>query len=155
MPQFIYTRRVEFSETDMAGIVHFANFYKWMEEAEGEYRRSLGLSIMQPAGDGSYIGWPRISASCTFERPLTYEDEFQVRLDIERIGVKSVTFAAEFWKGDQRIAWGRVKTACCICRPNAPLVSIEIPEDQRAVLHESEELNQKRDQTHAMEVERS
>jgi YbgC/YbaW family acyl-CoA thioester hydrolase len=151
MPQFVFTRRVEFSETDMAGIVHFANFYKWMEEAEGEYRRSLGLSIIRPRGDGSYIGWPRISASCTFERPLVYEDEFEVRLDIERVGVKSVSFTAEFWKGDQRVAYGRVKTACCICRPHAPLVSIEIPEEQRAVLHESEELKLKRDQSLAPE----
>jgi YbgC/YbaW family acyl-CoA thioester hydrolase len=155
MPQFVFTRRVEFSETDMAGIVHFANYYKWMEEAEGEFRRSLGLSIMQPRGDGSCIGWPRISASCTFERPLVYEDEFQVRLDIERIGVKSVTFAAEFWKGDQRVAYGRVKTACCICRPNAPLMSIEIPEDQRAVLHESEELKHNRDQSRVPEKDGS
>lgn len=140
MPQFITTRRVEFSETDMAGIVHFANFYRWMEEAEGEYRRSLGLSIMEPRDDGSYLGWPRVSASCTFERPLFYEDIIQVRLDIERIGVKSVTFYVEFWKSDQRVAYGRIKTACCICRPNAPLESVAIPDNQLAVLHESEEL---------------
>lgn len=144
MPQFIYTRRVEFSETDMAGIVHFANFYRWMEEAEGEYRRSLGMSIMEPRGDGSYLGWPRVSASCTFERPLTYEDVVEVRLDVERIGVKSVSFYVEFWKGDQRVAHGRIKTACCLCRPNAPLVSVAIPDHQRAVLRESDELLQKR-----------
>ncbi|MBX3437607.1 MAG: acyl-CoA thioesterase [Planctomycetaceae bacterium] len=140
MPQFIATRRVEFSETDMAGIVHFANFYRWMEEAEGEYRRSLGLSIMEPREDGSYLGWPRVSASCSFERPLTYLDVVQLRLDVERIGVKSVSFYIEFWKADQRVAYGRIKTACCICRPNAPLESVAIPEYQLAVLHESEEL---------------
>ena len=33
----------------MAGIVHFANFYRWMEETEHEYFRSLGLSD-EPAG---------------------------------------------------------------------------------------------------------
>ncbi len=144
MPQFIHTRRVEFSETDMAGIVHFANFYRWMEEAEGEYRRSLGISIIEPQDDGSYLGWPRVSATCTFEKPVTYEDQVQVRLDIERIGVKSVTFAVEFWKSDQRVAHGRLKTACCICRPNSPLESVAIPDNQLAVLHESEELHARR-----------
>lgn len=140
MPQFIVSRRVEFAETDMAGIVHFANFYKWMEETEHEYFRSLGLSIMERRDDGTYIGWPRVSASCSFEKPAFYEDILQVRLDIERIGVKSLTLVVEFWKGDQRIASGRMKTACCICRPDATLESIAIPESYLNKLNESDEL---------------
>lgn len=141
MPQFIATRRIEFAETDMAGIVHFANFYKWMEEVEHEYFRSLGLSIMQRRDDGTYIGWPRVSASCSFEKPAFYEDMLQVRLDIERIGVKSLTLLIEFWRGDQRIAAGRMKTACCLCGADATLESIPIPDDYLAKLNESEELN--------------
>jgi acyl-CoA thioester hydrolase len=35
-------RRVEFSETDMAGIVHYSNFFRYMEAAEHEFFRSLG-----------------------------------------------------------------------------------------------------------------
>ena len=63
LAQFISTRRVEFADTDMAGIIHFANYYRYMEEAEHSFFRSLGLSIMQPQPDGSVIGWPRVSAS--------------------------------------------------------------------------------------------
>jgi len=137
MPQFIANRRVEFSETDMAGIVHFANFYKWMEETEHEYFRSLGLSIMQRREDGSYIGWPRVSASCTFERPAYYEDLLQVRLDIERIGVKSLTLVVEFWKNDERVATGRMKTACCLCGVDTPLESIPIPDNYLEQFKES------------------
>ncbi len=142
MPQFIATRRVQFSETDMAGIVHFSNFYRWMEETEHEFFRSLGFAIMEPHDDGTYLGWPRVSASCTFERPLTYDDEFQVRLDIERIGVKSVTYVMEFWQ-EERIAHGRLKTACCICGAHAKIESIVIPESYLAVLKESDELPRK------------
>ena len=40
---FITHRRVEFSDTDMAGIVHFANFYRYMEQAEHDFFRSLGF----------------------------------------------------------------------------------------------------------------
>lgn len=57
--QFITTRRVEFADTDMAGIIHFANYYRYMEEAEHAFFRSLGLRIMQSQPDGSVIGWPR------------------------------------------------------------------------------------------------
>ncbi len=134
MSQFITTRRVEFAETDMAGIVHFANFYKWMEEAEHQFFRLLGLSIMQKREDGTYIGWPRVSATCTFEKPAYYEDELEVRLEIERIGVKSLTFEVQFWKGETRIAYGRMKTACCICGIEGSLESIEMPESYRTML---------------------
>lgn len=140
MPQFIANRRVEFSETDMAGIVHFANFYKWMEETEHEYFRSLGLSIMEKREDGSYIGWPRVSATCSFERPAFYEDILQVRLDIERIGVKSLTMVIEFWKDNVRVASGRMKTACCLCGVDAPLESIPIPDNYLDKLKESPDL---------------
>ncbi|MCA9078307.1 MAG: acyl-CoA thioesterase [Planctomycetaceae bacterium] len=139
MPQFIATRRVQFSETDMAGIVHFSNFYRWMEETEHEYYRSLGLSIMEANDDGTYLGWPRVSASCTFERPLTYDDEFEVRLDVERIGVKSINYVMEFWQ-EQRLAYGRLKTACCICGAHARIESIVIPDRYLAVIKESDEL---------------
>ena len=142
MPQFIATRRVQFSETDMAGIVHFSNFYRWMEETEHEYYRSLGLSIMEATDDGSYLGWPRVSASCTFERPLTYDDEFEVRLDVERIGVKSINYVIEFWQ-EQRLAYGRLKTACCICGAHARIESIAIPDRYLDVIKESDDLPSK------------
>ncbi len=136
MPRFTTTRRVQFAETDMAGIVHFANFYRWMEEAEHEFFRSLGLSVLERRTDGSIIGWPRVSASCSFERPAFYGDVLEVHLDIERIGVKSLTFDVVFWKGDTRIAYGRMKTACCLCGVEGTLESIDIPENDRRALSE-------------------
>ena len=42
---FRTTRRVEFADTDMAGIVHFANFFRYMEAAEVEFLRARGLSV--------------------------------------------------------------------------------------------------------------
>lgn len=125
--QFITTRRVEFADTDMAGIIHFANYYQYMEEAEHAFFRSLGLSIMQSQPDGSVIGWPRVSASCSFEAPAYFEDELEVRLKVARKGVKSLNYEIEFWRGTTRLAHGKLKTVCCVCRLGQPLVSIAIP----------------------------
>jgi YbgC/YbaW family acyl-CoA thioester hydrolase len=139
MPHFVTRRRVEFADTDMAGIVHFANFYKWMEEAEHEYFRSLGLSIMEPAGEGKYIGWPRVSASCSFERPIFYEDVIELRVTVERIGVKSITYQVEIWREADRIAHGRMKVACCLCGLDHTLESVAIPEGYLSKLPRQEE----------------
>jgi YbgC/YbaW family acyl-CoA thioester hydrolase len=111
----------------MAGIMHFANYYKFMEETEHAYFRSLGLSIMHHLGPEQVIGWPRVSTQCTYEAPSYYDDLLQVHLNVERIGVKSVTYQLEFYRAGKRTAHGRMKTACCICKAQGKLESIPIP----------------------------
>ena len=78
-------RRIEFYETDMAGIVHFSNFFRFMESTEHAFFRSLGLSLHRGglAGEGSQggmSGWARVGAECEFRRPLFYMDEVEVEL---------------------------------------------------------------------------
>ncbi len=135
-PQFISHRRVEFSDTDMAGIIHFSSYYRYMEEAEHAFFRSLGLSIMLKQPDGKVIGWPRVSAQCTFEAPARFEDMLEIRVFVERKGVKSLTIRYEFWRDSARIAHGRMKTACCLCGHDVPLVSIPIPSEIESRIQE-------------------
>ena len=137
-PQFVTHRRVEFSDTDMAGIIHFTSYYRYMEEAEHAFFRSLGLSVMQKQDAHTVIGWPRVSSACTYESPARFEDVLEIRVAVERKGVKSLTMTYEFWNGPKRVAHGRMKIACCICRHDAPLESIPIPDDFDSVIFEAE-----------------
>ena len=59
MSEFTLRRRVNFYEVDQAGIVHFSNYYRYMEEAEYGLWRSAGISL-EPAGDYAF---PRVAAS--------------------------------------------------------------------------------------------
>ncbi len=59
--EFKAVRRVEFSETDMAGIMHYSNYFRFMETAEHAFFRSLGLSIFR-TGDPP-VSWTRVHAS--------------------------------------------------------------------------------------------
>ena len=54
-------RRIEFAETDMAGIAHFSSFFRYMEEVEHAYFRSLGISVVHQQDNGQ-LSWPRVSA---------------------------------------------------------------------------------------------
>src|SRR6478672_494521 len=98
MPLFTTTRRVQFSETDMAGIVHFANFFRWMEETEHAYFRTLGFKIVNKEPDGQVIGWPRVSCSCSYSAPARYDELIDCRLEVERVGHRSLTYQIEFWR---------------------------------------------------------
>ena len=130
---FHTTRRIEFADTDMAGIVHFANFFRFMEAAEVEFLRSRGLSVSMP-WDGGRIGFPRVAASCDFVRPVTFQDVVDVAVSIVKIGRKSVTYGFEFSKDGEVVARGQVSSVCCRVHPDHTLESMEIPPTFRAKL---------------------
>ena len=131
-----YIRRVAFAETDMAGIVHFANFFRYMEEAEHAFFRSVGHRISEAQPDGSVIGWPRVSATCSYQAPALYEDELTVEAIVERIGPKSLTFRYEFFRDRTPLATGSMKIVCCRFRPGEPIEPIAIPRPFADVIDE-------------------
>ncbi len=118
-------RRVQFYETDMAGIVHFSWFFRYMEEAEHAMWREAGLSI---AG-GSGVAWPRIEASFDFHRPLKFEDEFEVHLRIVGKDARTIRYEGVISKDGARIASGRMTIKCVSRTPGEPMRSIDIPPD--------------------------
>ena len=133
MQPFHSRRRVEFSDTDMAGMMHFANFFRFMESAEAEFWRSLGLSVAWQTG-GERLGFPRVAASCDYMRPARFEDVLDIVVTVEAVGTKSVTFAFEITRGDEVLARGKISAVCCRARPGQPLESVPIPDEIRAKL---------------------
>jgi len=127
------TRRVEFVDTDMAGIVHFSNFFRYMESVEVEFLRSRGLSV-KLEWEGIRLGFPRVAASCDFVRPVSFQDEMDITLTLQKIGRKSVTYGFEFRKEGELIARGQVSTVCCRVQPDRQLESVEIPATLRELL---------------------
>src|SRR6185295_13859024 len=95
--EFKVTRRVEFSETDMAGIVHFSNFFRYMESAEHGFFRSLGFSISTSQIDPP-VGWPRVHAECDYRQPLKFEDEFEIHMLVSDKKSKSLSYEFHFTK---------------------------------------------------------
>ena len=120
------SRRVQFSETDAAGLVHFSNFLRYFEDAEHALWRSAGLSIHP---ENSPIGWPRVSASCEYHRPLKFEQEFEIGLQIIEMTSRTITYAGEITSNGERIATGSWKIACVSRLADGRLKSAEIPAD--------------------------
>jgi acyl-CoA thioester hydrolase len=128
--EFEITRFVEFSETDAAGIMHFSNFFRFMESAEHAFFRSLGLSLAHRR-NGLEIGLPRVHAECDYALPLRVEDEVRVRLLVERVGRSSVTYQFRFNRVNgsslQEVARGRVIAAFVKRGPNGAFKSVPLP----------------------------
>jgi len=115
---YVQARTVEFSETDMAGIVHFANFFRWMEAAEHAFFRSMGLSVHGHTAEGMY-GWARVHAACDYRAPLRYEDEVEVKILVREKRPSAITYEHVFTRtapGDrEEVARGTI-TAVCVGR---------------------------------------
>jgi len=124
MSEYRFRRRVQFYETDVAGIVHFSWFFRYMEEAEHALWREAGLSIHPPDSD---IGWPRIASSFEFFRPLRFEDEFDVHLRVAEMTKKTIRYECTLKKGDDKIASGSMTIACVRKKPT--MQGIEIPDE--------------------------
>lgn len=129
---FHYSRRVQFAETDLAGIVHFSWTFRYMEEAEHALWRAAGLSV---AGEG--LAWPRVSAHAQYRHPLRFEDEIDVKVRAG-FGRRKIEYAFEISHGDTIAAVGGMTGVCIRANTGGPLEAIEIPpyvqERLRAVL---------------------
>ncbi|NUO80839.1 acyl-CoA thioesterase [candidate division KSB1 bacterium] len=127
MPYEFHTqRRIEFCDTDMAGVVHFSRFFIFMETAEHEFLRSLGTSVAAQL-DGMQLGWPRLAVSCEYLSPAKFEDVLDIHLRVTRKGTKSLTYKFEISTGGRPVACGQVSAACCICHPAKGFQAIPIP----------------------------
>ena len=120
------SRLVQFSETDAAGLVHFSNFFRYFEDAEHVLWRGAGLSIHP---ENSPIGWPRVTASCEFHRPLKFEQEFTVVVRIAEMTTRTIEYAGEIIRNDQRVATAKWKIACVTRFPDGTMKSAQIPSD--------------------------
>ena len=135
---FHYGRRVQFAETDLAGIVHFSWMFRYMEEAEHAAWRAAGLSV---AGRDSPLGWPRVSASFDYRNPLHFEDEFEVLVRLATVGSRSLKYEHTITRGGVVIGSGRMATVCVRKAEDGSMRAVEIPaeivEKLRAVLMSS------------------
>ena len=77
---FVYSRKAHYHETDQMGVIHHANYPKWMEEARVAFLEEKGLSyrVMEDAGVVS----PVVSLSIEYKRPARFDDEVEVQLEI-------------------------------------------------------------------------
>ena len=130
---FRITRQVQFAETDMAGVLHFSNYFRLMEEVEHAWWRSLGLSVYMTDNARPKISWPRVNVSCEYAAPARFEDVLELRHRITRIGDKSIDHEIEFHHDGKRIALGKMTTVCCAMTA-AGFQAVTIPAEIRAKL---------------------
>lgn len=123
----------------MAGIMHFSNYFRYMESAEHEFFRSLGMSVHS---DAEARGWARVDVHCTYRRPLRYQDLVQLHVIVQSIGERSMEFVVMFDKvvtvaagaaeATETVARGTMTTVCVTRGADGALRSVSVPPEVTA-----------------------
>lgn len=139
LSEFRYARRVQFHETDMAGLVHFSCFFQYVEEAEHAMWRAAGLS---PAPRTSGVGFPRVAASLDFRSPLRFEDEFEVAIRIAAVTNKTIRYACTMTREGECIAEGSMTVISVMGAPDGNITGVPLPAEVRAAFQVHPDTNE-------------
>jgi YbgC/YbaW family acyl-CoA thioester hydrolase len=130
--EFKAQRRVEFSDTDMAGIMHYANFFRYMETAEHGFFRALGFSIVEK-DRLPRIGWPRVHAACDYHKPLRFEDLVEIHLLVTEKHSKAIKYQFRFRRLNgaepEEVARGALTIVCVSHAEDGTMKATAIPHE--------------------------
>lgn len=127
-PPLVLERRVEFSQTDAAGIMHFSTYFIFMEAAEAALFRKLGHPLIWNH-EGCFAGFPRVDCQCRFRKPLHFDEVVRIRLTLTDIESGRIHYGFTFTDGDDRTcARGKLVTTCAIRPEDGSMKALPIPD---------------------------
>jgi len=130
--EYKVVRTIEFSETDMGGIVHFSNYCKFVETVERQFFKSIGYSIVTSQTDPP-VGWPRVRIGFDYKKPLSFEDEIEIHLLVAKLRSKSITYRIHIRKltGDtgELAATGEMTVVCVSWIESSKMKACSIPKE--------------------------
>jgi acyl-CoA thioester hydrolase len=132
MRQNKFQVRVNFGDTDKAGIVYYPNFFKWFDIAGHQFFRSIGLAPVKLQEEQEII-IPLLDAQCTFEKPLYYDDIITLITKVGEINNKTFRLRHEIFRDDVRICHG-YELRGWVKREGDNMFAVPIPEDVKSML---------------------
>lgn len=135
------TRKIEFSETDMAGLVHFSNFFKYMETAERDFFEAAGIDLIRTK-PGELVGWPRARAECKFSAPIRFGDSIDIHLAVKALKDRAIDYQFRIFRRNKdgrrtQAGKGHMTTVLSELTASGELRSIELPAQLRERISEA------------------
>jgi acyl-CoA thioester hydrolase len=108
---FVWPIRVYFEDTDMGGIVFYANYLKYFERARTEWLRACGINqgaLTEASGTMFVVR----STAVDYRAPARLDDRIEVTSHPSRIGRASVDFDQQAWCNGNLLATGTIRVGC-------------------------------------------
>ena len=111
--------RVYYEDTDTAGIVYYANYFRFLERGRTEFLRELGFEqreLMQ-----AQISFAVTSVVANYRRPAKLDDLLEVITGIEDLRRAQLVFDQTIWRGDCLLLDAKIRVACVDPRSGRPI----------------------------------
>ncbi len=124
-----FALRVYYEDTDLAGIVYYANYLKYVERARTEWVRGLGIDqTALKTNKGIVFAVRRVVAD--YLRPAVFDDALEVRTELRAVSGARIVLQQNVMRGPQVLFTAEV-TLVCLSDSGA---AMRVPPEIRALL---------------------
>ena len=105
------TLRVYYEETDMAGIVYYANYLKFIERGRTDFVRALGVDQTEMKVDRGLVFAVK-SLTAEYVSPAKFDDILRVETTISSLSAARMVMGQQVFRGDQLLFEADVTVIC-------------------------------------------
>lgn len=102
--------RVYYEDTDMAGIVYYANYLRYIERARSDWVREVGIDQLAMKEAGVVFAVRRVEAD--YVSPARFDDILDVRTTLDSLSAAKMVMQQEVWRGEDLIFTAKVLIVC-------------------------------------------
>ncbi|MCK0142354.1 tol-pal system-associated acyl-CoA thioesterase [Aliiroseovarius sp. F20344] len=121
--------RVYYEDTDMAGIVYYANYLRYIERARSDWVREIGIDQNAMRDEGLVFAVRRVEAD--YLTPAKFDDELQVETSVQQVSGARLVMEQVVKRGQQPL-FQAVVTIVCVSETGAPA---RLPANIRRLVH--------------------
>jgi acyl-CoA thioester hydrolase len=124
--------RIYYEDTDAAGIVYYANYFRFIERGRTELLRTLGHDQNALMKDG--IAFAVRSASAEFLKPAKLDDLLTVETAVAALGRAQMTFAQRILRDNELLLDAKIRVACIDPARGKPMPMPRVLHEQLSAL---------------------
>jgi acyl-CoA thioester hydrolase len=130
----ILHHRIEWGETDAAGIVLYPNYFRWFDRAAHDLFRSLGFPVEAMLEQGRAV--PILESKARFLLPLAYAEEVEIETSVAEVKTRALRLEYQVSRGDELVCEAyEVRAWVVMPGPEHPRVAAEdLPDALRRAL---------------------
>ncbi|MEL6278374.1 MAG: tol-pal system-associated acyl-CoA thioesterase [Pseudomonadota bacterium] len=110
-PQFSFPVRVYYEDTDLAGIVYYANYLRFYERARTEWLRAVGVDQGGLHSEKGLVFAVR-RVEVDYLLPAKFDDALTVTAEVDAVGGASLTMRQAILRGSESLSRAIVRIAC-------------------------------------------
>ena len=103
-------KKIYYHDTDCGGVVYYANYLKYLEEARTEYLLERGIELRKLADDNIHFVVARVEID--YKSPAHYQEKIGISTRIEYAKLSTVRFSQEVKRGETTIAEAATTLVC-------------------------------------------